>query len=132
MRALLQLDARRAPFAEERLTWRLDFAWDTKLPTLPVPLGMNPYDLNPYGLKSIPTKLAALAQQHFGAMVDYSQWRIKRARRSPFLPLLVNPAVTVTHPSQHERMEALELWRDFGRRSGQLARVEELLRELLA
>jgi len=125
IRALLQLDAPREP-SENPISRQVDVDWGLTLPTLPVPL-----QLDLQGSRIQPYELVELARDHFGATVNYSEWRIKRHIRMPFSPMLRNPQVAVSHPTHHELMEALDLWREFGRQSGQLARVEELLGQLL-
>ncbi len=73
--------------------------------------------------------LIALADKYFGAVVDYSH-KIA-SRKGPFVPLFVPRNIKALHPTQHELMVAVDLWRDFGRKSGQLAQVEACLRQLL-
>jgi len=79
--------------------------------------------------KGVADELSSLVQKHFGATADWR--RSRRDVEGPFSSGVFAPTVEALPPSQHELMEALALWREFGRQSGQLARVEELLRELL-
>lgn len=71
-------------------------------------------------------ELVQLASKHFVARINYDC-----LRTPPNEDWMPRPRVAASRPSQHELMQALDLWRDFGRKSGQLSRVEELLRELL-
>lgn len=73
--------------------------------------------------------LLALTEKYFGATVDYNYLtNIKRNFYSGvFRPKLIRAQV----PTQHELMAALDLWREFGRKSGQLPQVEACLNQLL-
>lgn len=80
---------------------------------------------------STPARLAPLLEllKFFRPRIDYSRSGCRW--KPPFYSVLRPSQITGAKPNSHELMQALDLWRDFGRQSGQLARVEELLRELL-
>jgi hypothetical protein len=73
--------------------------------------------------------LLALADHYFGAVIDYSH-KIASAK-GPFVALFIPGNIKALHPTQHELIEALNLWRDFGRKSGQMSQVEACLKQLL-
>lgn len=80
-----------------------------------------------------PKRLAPLLttlENYFRPRIDYS--RSGSRWKPPFYSLLRPSRIRGSKPgSYHELMEAIELWRDFGRKSGQLPQVEACLRELL-
>jgi hypothetical protein len=121
MHALLQLWVRSEGLNRE--VWRVS-SFGREIPPFPVPLRTNQY-----GLKQTINELIVLPQQYFNAMVHFSRSRTNI--RGAFICPLLTPVLKVEQPTNHELMQALDVWRDFGRRSNQLARVEELLRELL-
>ncbi len=104
----------------DRVSWPMFLLYSPRFPQAPLQIEKRSF------WPSAPVwELLRLAQQRFGARVNYN-WS-----RMPPHEALNPPRVQALRPSQHELMQALDLWRDFGRKSGQLSRVEELLRELL-
>ena len=79
-----------------------------------------------------PLRLAPLLDllEFFRPRIDYSRSGCRW--KPPFYSILRPARIQGSKPSSHELMQALDLWRDFGRQSNQLPRVEELLYELLA
>lgn len=59
-----------------------------------------------------------------------SRWRDIGIRGKETLRL--PPKFIVDSPSQHQRLEAALLWRDFAREIGKTAEIEPLLRELMS
>jgi len=103
--------------------------WPMRIPSRESLLFPEPLRMNQRESRGVANEVSSLAQKHFGAAVD---WRYSRRDvEGPFSSWLIAPRVEALPLSQHELMEALALWREFGRGSGQLARVEELLRQLL-
>ncbi len=88
---------------------------------------MVAHDLSPDSI----IRLVELLQPYFDATINYN--RLGAALKNPF-PWFSTSVIIGAKPftSHHELMQALDLWRDFGRKINQLVRVEELLRELLA
>lgn len=126
VRALLQLELHRKP-RQDNFGWEV-FAMDKPRFAFG-PLRMTKHLFMNQGFAPSVWQLLEVVEEHFGAKINYSRYR---GFMPPFSSSPRNSTlIRASCPSHHELMQALDLWRDFGRRSNQLARVEELLRELL-
>ena len=75
-------------------------------------------------------ELISCLQKPYPLDFQISWWRGIGVRgKKQFSPA---PTFQATAPSQHETLEAALLWRDFGRATGETARVEAALNQLLA
>ncbi len=74
-------------------------------------------------------ELLACAEKYFEARVDHRLFGTLSL--SAFHFYWYPPPISAEKPTQHELIEAIELWREFGRKSGQLSQVEACLRQLL-
>ncbi|BCM93087.1 hypothetical protein IAD21_04975 [Abditibacteriota bacterium] len=73
--------------------------------------------------------LLELLEKHFRPRIDYSRSGCRW--KPPFYSVLRPTPIRGAKPSAHELMASLDVWREFGRKSGQLPQVETCLRQLL-
>ena len=87
------------------------------------------YQLQKHPLAHSILALASALQETYPLHYQSALWRGigVRGKKSKHIA----PSYKAARPSQHEVMEAALLWRDFGRKSGESARVETALNELL-
>ena len=80
-----------------------------------------------------PLEALLILLSHYAPLsYDDDYWRDLSANGNSSVFFLKSPSFSSTAPSQHERLEAALLWRNFGREIGESARVEAALNELLA